>query len=252
VDCPPARGSRLQNDTICVEVRDRGLAWRDDTGARRGEELVVWSVLDATNYKYIIEWTFRDDGALLGRVGATGRNLTGHHDVSHAVTWRLDIDLDGPGGDSVKLGKHREPDGSRTARDTESTVTREKGLVWGARNFTTLNVYAAALSNAQGKPSSYRVVASPPATPRLVEPYTQYDFWVTRMPGDKAAELWAPNLPSYIAPAQPVTETDVVVWYTTAFHHIERDEDDLGATQVKWIAFTLQPHDLFAAAPLYP
>jgi hypothetical protein len=42
VECPSSRGTRLLGNTVCSEVRDRGLAFKTDFSARRGEEVVLW------------------------------------------------------------------------------------------------------------------------------------------------------------------------------------------------------------------
>ena len=94
---------------MCKEVHDRGLAWTNYNQVRRGEEVVVWGGIGAGNYNYIIEWTFRDDGVVLGRVGATATNyppkpLETH---MHGIFWRLDIDLNGLTGDSVGVFNHK-------------------------------------------------------------------------------------------------------------------------------------------------
>lgn len=253
VECPPALGARLMSDTVCMEIRDRGLAWKDDTGARRGQELVLWSVIDATNYKYVVEWTFRDDGVIVGRVGATGRNNPLAHDVAHMhnVMWRLDLDLDGPDGDSVYFSRHRWKKDSGSASEREILVARERGIPWLAPRFTTLSIYDATLRNAQGKPSAYRLIPWRLGTARHTEAFTRSDFWVTRSQG-KGTEMLAREIPSYVVPAEPVVGTDVVVWYSGPVLHIERDEDDLGPTQAMWVGFMLQPHDLFDRSPLYP
>ena len=39
--------------------------------ARRGEKMLLWSILDAGNYRYLIEYTFSDDGVITSRIGAT-------------------------------------------------------------------------------------------------------------------------------------------------------------------------------------
>jgi len=253
VECPPALGVRLMSDTVCMEIRDRGLAWKDDTGARRGQELVLWSIINATNYKYVVEWTFRDDGMIVGRVGATGRNNSHAHDVSHthSVMWRLDLDLNGGDGDSVYFSRHLERKGSETANEREILVARERGIPWSAPSFTTLSIYDATLRNSQGKRSAYRLIPWRLGSARHVETFTHNDFWVTRSQG-KGAEMLARELPSYVTTAEEVVDTDVVAWYTGSLLHIERDEDDLGPTQLMWVGFTLQPHDFFDRSPLYP
>src|SRR5262245_51761926 len=57
-DCPSP--NVILDGQICREIRDYGVAWRDDKKVRRGRELVYWAVLDAANYNYIMEWSFRD------------------------------------------------------------------------------------------------------------------------------------------------------------------------------------------------
>ena len=93
---------------ICKERRDY-LAWMtaprqvdfndNSTRVRYGQEVVYFSVLKASNYDYIMEWTFRDDGAILVRAGSTGPKFDAGEATTlghmHNFTWRLDIDLNG-------------------------------------------------------------------------------------------------------------------------------------------------------------
>jgi hypothetical protein len=252
-ECPPARGVLLAGGTVCREVRDRGLSFKTDTGSRRGQQLVLWGVIDSANYKYLVEWTFRDDAVVEARVGATGTNLEGHHDVPHmhSVTWRLDIDLNGPGGDSVRESRHLESSTAQTATDSEVAITTEGSRTWSPAQFTTWNIYDATLVNGQGKRSSFRLTPVRTGTARHDMPYTQKDFWVTRM-NSKSAEIAARDLPDYVSDRQSVSGQDIVVWYTAALHHEERDEDDNGATQLLPVGYFLKPHDFFSSSPLFP
>src|SRR3989442_10216103 len=91
-DCPAAVGGAVLAGRVCKEVHDRGLLWKDDAQVRLGHEVVLWSAIDAANYNYIVEWTFRDDGVILGRLGATAVNLpaiplTAH---MHNAVWRVE------------------------------------------------------------------------------------------------------------------------------------------------------------------
>ena len=60
-DCPALQGGTLLGDLppegpqVCKQVRDRGLAWKEDRKLRRGEELILWGALDVGNYNYIID-----------------------------------------------------------------------------------------------------------------------------------------------------------------------------------------------------
>jgi primary-amine oxidase len=259
-DCPMAGGLRA-NQLVCREFRDRGLAWKTDTGARRGRELVIWGVLRAANYKDVLEWTFRDDGTVLGRVGPTGHNLAHRHDVthSHTVYWRLDVDLAGAAGDSARVQTHverfREPGlAGRVATDRATPVRQERGIPWNDTQFTMLKLQDATLRNrnAVPKPGGYLLIGQRAGTARHQEPFTHHDFWVTRAPASKSGggELLVRDLPAYVADQQDVDGEDLVVWYSTTLHHVERDEDDDGPTQIVWVGFLMLPFDLFDRSPL--
>src|SRR3982751_5853498 len=110
-DCPAPGGTLLGAPTVvCKEVRDRGLGWKSNSGTYRGKELVLWSALAAANYIYVIRWTFRDDGVVLGEAGATGTNLPGIPTQTHMhnAMFRLDIDFDGAAHDRVDAVTHVE------------------------------------------------------------------------------------------------------------------------------------------------
>jgi primary-amine oxidase len=223
---------------------------------RRGEELVLWGVLHAGNYDYIIEWTFQDDGTFSGRMGSTGptRRKTPTQGHMHNFTWRLDIDLNGADGDTVHWTRHRESvqtetDPGTTATDSEALVSTETSLLWNPTEFTTVAVTDATLQNANGRPTAYELIPFRWGTARHREAFTKADFWITRY---KPTELLAAKLPSYMN-SEAVGRQDVVLWYTGSAHHEEgmRDEDS-NTVPVKWVGFTLKPKNLFAGTPLYP
>lgn len=252
-DCPPPDGTIL-GQTVCKEVRSRGLAWKDDVFVRRGEELVLWGVIDAANYNYVIEWTFRDDGVVLGRLGATGPNMLSNPFEAHmhGVIWRLDIDLDGHSGDSAYLVRHEEAGAQAT--DTPELISTESGQKWNPLEFTTLSIRDKKLKNAQGHPSGYRLMPWRWGTPRHIEDFTQSDYWVTRY---HYQELSGSSLPWYINKPENVAGTDIVAWYYGAVHHLPRDEDGRtinglwsGKALLMWTGFMLMPSNLFDETPL--
>ena len=252
-DCPRAsRGTLLGNDqTVCQEIRDRGIAWKNDDLVKRGEALVLWSVIDADNYNYIIEWTFQDDGTILGRVGSTGPKLGGTDDDRghmHTFTWRLDMDIAGADQDSVRVVKHLEIPPALNARDQLSLVKLESGITWNPLEFTTLDIRDKSYTNRNGKNVSYQLKPEKSGTQRHREAYTKNDFWVTAYNPD---EISPRNLP-YYRNRQEVANADVVVWYTAAVHHETgiRDEDR-DAVPVKWSGFELAPQNMFERTPFY-
>lgn len=256
--CPASTGGTLlDNNYVCNEVHDRGLAWTNYGSVRRGEEVVLWGGFGAGNYNYIIEWSFRDDGIMMGRVGATATNyppqpLEAH---MHGIYWRLDIDLNGPSGDTVQVVSHAEA--GLTASDPAAMVLNETSRQWNPLAFTSLRIHDSTLKNGQMHASGYDLIPLRTGTPRHQEDFTKSDFWITIY---HSTEMHVPSLPTYIAPAEPVSNNDVVVWYYSAAHHMPRDEDGRYVSnsfqptvaQVMWTGFMLKPHDLFDSTPLYP
>jgi Cu2+-containing amine oxidase len=265
---PPPR-QIIGGGLICKEVRDY-LAWMDAFHAnpplvRYGQEVVYFSVLDAANYQYIMEWTFRDDGAILVRAGSTGPKHGGANDTSghmHSFTWRLDIDLNGADTNTAYLTSHSEdltapdPPGS-TATDNKSRISIEGSRVWNPQNFNTLEIFdcfpetlgCSTLTNANGNPTSYELVPMRTGTARESEPYTKKDFWVTVY---NPAQILAKNLPDYID-GQSTVNKDLVIWYTGSAHH-ENDprDEDRQTVPVIWTGFELVPKNLFDGTPFYP
>jgi len=258
-DCPAAVGGTVFGGNVCKQVHDRGLAWKSDNDVRRGEELILWSALAAAWYNYVIEWTFRDDGVVIGRVGATSSNSPSDpwETHMHNPIWRLDVDLNGWPNDSVALGTHIESLPGPSATDVEPVFTVEAGLPWDPHAFNSLNVSDKFLKNGKGDQTEYQLIPLPTGgLSRHLEAFTQQDFWVTHY---NWTEMSARDLLSYITPPEPVADTDVVLWYKGSIHHHPRDEDGEivngywhGVALVMWTGFMVKPHDLFDRTPFYP
>ena len=253
-DCPSPHVI-LGGGRICREIVDYGVAWKDDALVRRGRETLYWAVLDAANYNYIMEWAFRDDGTIVARAGSTGPKLGGPDDTTghfHSFTWRLDIDLDGPGGDSAFLTKHVENLGvvPSTGSDSSQLVQREGGREWSAARFSSIEIGDSALVNDNGSPTTYELVPVRSGTARLSEAFTRNEFWVTRFAGANA-QLLAVNLPAYVS-GQSTIDQNNVIWYTGSAHHESnmRDEDRQ-TVPVLWVEFRLIPHNLFEGTPFF-
>ena len=260
---PPPR-QIIGGGYICKEVRDY-LAYMDaftdpTTRVRYGQEVVYFSVLDAANYQYIEEWTFRDDGAILVRAGSTGPKLGGSPmGHMHDFTWRLDIDLNGADDNSAYLTRHVEknltppfppPAAGSTAEDNRDPIEIEGSRVWNPQNFNTLVIEDRTLLNGNGRHTSYELVPMRSGTARHSEPFTRKDFWVTRY---KPEELLANDLPTYIRDGQPTVDKDLVIWYTGSEHHETNSRDeDFNTVPVLWTGFDLIPQNLFNKTPFYP
>ena len=251
--------------TVVHEVRDRGVMWVDtNTGVRRGQKLVLWAVLDAANYRYVIEYSFQDDGVISFRVGSTGRNYStrdfeGH---MHNGLWRVDVNLDGPKNNSVYVMEHDE-----SAKDPgKATTTKRpfnKGVEgfedWNAAKFTMLNITNDKKKNIRKMPISYDVIPMRMGNARHFgagEECTQHDFWVTV---NRKGEMAYPKVHEYVKKAEKIMNADIVLWHSSACHHEPRSEDGevrdgtlVGSTPVAWSGFDLRPRNLFDRTPHYP
>ena len=258
---------------ICKEVRNY-LAWitaplqvpnDNSTRIRYGQEVVYFSVLRAGNYDYIMEWTFRDDGAILVRAGSTGPKIDAGSATTeghmHDFTWRLDIDLNGADNNSAYLTSHEEDltappcswnaIGCSTATDNMDLISVEGSRFWRPQNFNTLQIRDRTLENGNGHRTSYELVPMRSGTARHTEAFTRKDFWVSRY--NPAQSFLAGNLPEYVRDSQPTVDQDLVIWYTGSEHHEKnsRDEDDI-TVPVLWTGFELIPNNLFDHTPFYP
>jgi len=245
IDCPGPPGVILgANNEVCKQVRDRGLAWKHDGQKRRGEELVLWSVMAAANYNYVVEWTFRDDGVVLGRLGATGQ-IAGSNTHVHGPIWRLDLDLNGACCDAISTVTHSEV--GATGVDTHTDVQIEGGRVWSATGFRKFAIRDQSLVNASNKTSHWQLMPVVTGIPLHQELFTKYTGWVTRY---RWNEMAGSQVHIY-ANGESVLYRDVVLWYYGGLHHMVRDED-AGMTHLMWTGFMLMPFNLFGSTPLYP
>jgi primary-amine oxidase len=262
-DCPPEAGGAVVSPRVCREIRDRGLMWKDFSGVRRGEEVVLWGSINAANYRYIQEYAFRDDGTVVARSGATAQNLPGAEFVPHTHTtiWRIDIDFGSVGArNSATRLRHAEdvsnPAGA--AVDSALPIPTARGFTWSPRLHDGVAVSNQAVRNARNRLSEYRLIplVTGGGAARHREEFTRNEFWVTPyVPGQFAAR----NLPSYIAGNPPVANRDLVLWYKGTIHHHPRDEDGaydrnrvwVGTAHVMWTGFMLHPHGVFDCSPFY-
>jgi primary-amine oxidase len=255
VELGPAEcsGTLLASGRVCRELLDRELAWREPGAppGRRGEKLVLWSILNASNYDYVMYYAFFDDGTIEARAGATGRKIGGPDDTdghTHAFAWRIDLDVAGPGGDSVSLENVRYT--GLTVRERPQRISSEGGYAWDAQAFTHVEVEDATSTNGRGRQRGYVLAPSRSGLPKFREPWARHPIWVTRSQG-AGEELRAVDLPSY-ANKESVAGQDVVLWYIDAHHHEEnmRDEDR-DTVPILWVSFRLDPQNYWDGTPLF-
>lgn len=272
---------------VVAECRDRGPAWlckgADGNFGRRGQELAVWGVLDPGNYDFITEYGFRDDGTITMRVGATGWNNDTRPTEAHMhdVLWRIDMDLNGAGGDSAYQVEHIEPNSGRGLQAIDRLFPIcdlprggpfdlcgvEGAFTWNPSLFTSLLVEDAAV-NSLGEHLGYKLEPLRSGNARHhgnrsghKENWTHFDFWVTQWHKSEAT-AWAEhpwkNPDDYLFPyvnRESVENQDLVLWYLASAHHDPTDEDrdsqgNWAVTLTHWFGLELHPHNFFDRNPL--
>ena len=266
---------------VAAELRSRGLSWLctwnlSQSVSRRGMEMAIWSIWDTGNYDYIIEYTFRDDGQISFRAGATGwnNNVIGE-DVAHThdILWRIHMGL-GTGLNTPYLWTHNET--SLFANDAETLFNFgfEEAADLDPLLYATVVIEDSQTLNGRQHPIGYELQPLRIGTGRHYangEEWSLHDVWITRhSAGEDAITFgnWVP--PSVylngngsnnfgIYNHESIQNQDLVLWYGTSAHHEPHDEDQAtgdatdghrGITLIHWSGFDLVPHNLFDTNPL--
>ncbi len=87
--------------------------------------------------------------------------------------------------------------------------------------------------------------------------FSDHQLWVTPCdPKERyAAGIYVSGskgtdgLPVWVKQNRSIMNTDIVAWYTMAFHHVPRPED-WPQMPTMWHDFTLRPFDFYSADPL--
>ena len=189
----------------------------------------------------------------------------------HFFNVRLDFDLDGVANTVYEIDVVSDepgPDNPRgnafyakaTPLTTEQTARRKLNLAT-ARTWKIVNPH---VENALGEPVGYKLLpgdnclpyGSPDASWQRRAGFVQDHLWVTPFREDE--RYAAGNYPNqhqggdglvkWTQQDRPVTDTDVVVWYTMGHTHIPRPED-YPVMPTAYIGFLLKPNGFFNQNP---
>jgi hypothetical protein len=265
---------------VIAELRDTGPAYKHGNITRRGEELTLFANFQASNYTYMIEYGFRDDGGIVFRHSPTGYNFFSHLDASHmhGSYWRIGMKL-GPDGNNDTNQVHvvglplNPKDQGGGGKLNLREITRESFVDWNPKEFTRIRVSNPNYSivpEAKDRPAlpiSYDLVTYPQGIARHArfddEKFTLHDFWITR---HDCPEKMYVYLSDYFAPkgqSNPnllnLEKQNVVLWHSSSGLHTPRAEDGIltgnsrnnGQATIYWTTFELRPRNLFLRTPLY-
>jgi hypothetical protein len=284
------------NETVHKEVHDDGVRWMSaETNeryeiadrVRRGEKLILWSTYFGANYRYIIEYDFRDDGMITCRLGFTGRNLIPRQaDMNdthlHVGCWRMEFDLGDP---TSKLGGPRDNDIVLVRRIFDEATERfhtvvkpfaknslgqacEGSVHWRANEFTTVRVQSRVRKNTHGRPVAFDVIPHRFGASEQLQSTGGYfgadsmdwvnnDFWVTRTESGFTNYI---DVAQYASQKRPLDGYPTTIWHSAPALHVTRGEDYgdengtnnfTGVALTGWAEFHIKPRDLFDSSPLY-
>ncbi len=205
---PGFRWGHSRPNTICDTGSDKGnfngVALFD-----AGHELVLMTEMAAGWYRYIMEWHFGTDGTLkpVFKFGATANSCVCnvHH---HHCYWRLDFDLKTANNNLVE--EFSLPN-TWTPLNFEIKRNRIANRKWRVRNTSSGEIC--------------EIIPGP--DDGTADAYGRGDLWVVKY---RPAELddgynnttgpgTAADINKFIAPAEPVANQDLVVWYGAHFRH---------------------------------
>ena len=256
VDCP--NGTLLAGGRVCREIEDRGLTEKYCVGpctSRRGQSMRLWSSSQMGAYNYITSWEFNDDGSILPAIGLTGALQFGDTAHVHNVYWRLDMDIDDPGGDSVEEFWRISPSWSGGLKGVLgwNPILGETWRPNRLEEFRKWRVVDRNRTNANGEFPSYELiphVGDGNLRTTAEEGFSRGEFWVTEhKPGERFVSTDDADLLSSYISGDSVENTDVVLWYVVHEHHEVRDED-APFMPMEWVHFQLRPRNFFDATPM--
>ncbi len=292
---------KFLDDYTVREDRDAGLLWLYNdanwhmekqypgerlgrTFAYRRQEMVLWGVYQASNYFYIFQYAFHNDGTIVCRLGSTGKNLYGHSAKRggghmHNALWRVQLDLGGTGPDAVpkRLAKenlvdwikHEETSDGRGEGETKKyPIKQEQGYEWKAEEFTAFRFTNPEVKNSLDRPVSYDFVPLRYGSARHFSPPWVLKGKGLKFPNDEFArkDFWITNndpqytdyreLPGYVQDEKTLGGNPVL-WHISSNLHVPRDEDfvgpkerrDPGCATVMFSGFELRPRSVFRDTP---
>ena len=301
---PNDRGEpEVGRSRICLFERSADAPlWRHAeavNGAYAGQpatELVLRTIPSVGNYDYIIDWVLTQAGAVRIDVGATGiddvkgvaartmADLSAARDTAygalvapnlvavnhdHFLSFRLDVDIDGPENTLVRQRLVQQPLDGNTGRSlwrlAEENVVEEGPVDAGGHGGEEVwRIINPNLTNRLGQHPGYELrpghsatsLLAPDDFPQRRAVFSAAPLWITAY---DSTELYAagayPNqskgdggLPAYAARHRPVVNTDIVLWYTMGFHHVPRPED-WPVLPTMWHSLALVPYGFFDHNP---
>ncbi|MGH9827047.1 MAG: primary-amine oxidase, partial [Blastocatellia bacterium] len=288
---------------VALYERDGGILWKHvdylstHNESRRARELVLMWVANVGNYEYAFNWVFHQDGTLEMEVdltgimqakgvdpkavhGSHGHDMYGHKvgdgveavHHQHFFNFRLDLDVDGSGDNSVvELNTRTLPRGPsnpyHNAFTTTSTLfhheleAQRDVSIPASRKWVVISNSA---RNGLGEPTGYMLVpgenavpyALPEASVRKRAGFVSHHLWVTKYaPGEMNAAGFYVNqskggdgLTKWTRANRSIDDQDVVLWYTMGITHIPRPEEWPVMTVHK-AGFKLIPRGFFDRNP---
>jgi Cu2+-containing amine oxidase len=283
------------NETVHKEVHDDGVRWMSaETNdryqiadrVRRGEKMILWATYFGANYRYILEYNFRDDGMITCRLGFTGRNLLPRQadllDTHlHVGCWRMEMDLGdpmtsagGPKDNDVLLVRRVFNEGTEKFEQVVKPFAKnsagqacEGSARWKATEFTSLRVQSRVRKNVHGRPIAFDILPHRWGSTEQLQStgyfgaptmdWINNDFWVTRTESGFTDYV---DVAQYAAGKRPLEGYPTTIWHSSPALHVVRTEDygdDDGINNYNglaltgWAEFHIKPRDLFDGTPLY-
>jgi primary-amine oxidase len=293
---------------VAIYERDGGVMWRHfdvdtrdnstHTESRRARELVISIFATVGNYDYGFNWVFHQDGQLEIEILLTGilvpqavkpegtsgpgngnhphgtliaENVVAVHH-QHFFNFRLDLDVDGPEGNSVlemnveplPEGEDNPHSGGFVMRETplrnEKDGKREMNLLT-QRKWRVVNP---SVKNSLGQNVGYVLIpgknsisyAAPNSSVRKRAGFLDAPLWVTPYdPSETNAagryvnqSQGGDGLPKWTAANHPIENKDIVLWYTVGVTHVPRPEE-WPVMPVEYATFSLVPFGFFSQNP---
>ena len=290
-----------KNRVVALFERDGGVLWKhvdwvtNKNESRRARELVLSSFANVGNYEYGFNWVFHQDGTLEMEIDLTGvmsvkgvvketnhahQSATGHLVAlgieaihhQHFFNFRLDMDVDGSGHNSVveqntqaAIASPKNP--QNNVFTMQETIFKREIAAQRQLNFASSRrwkIINDATRNSLGQPTGYVLVTGENSVPfsglnsfvRKRAGFMNNHLWVTQFAPDEmnAAGFYinqskgGEGLPKWTKGNRAIENQDIVLWYSMGITHLPRPED-WPVMPVHKAGFKLMPNGFFTSNP---
>lgn len=248
---------------ICKDIIKRGYIYKYYTSQKQGYALQLHTLSNVNGLTFVQRWQFYDSGDIAITLGLSGElqeyssSTSGWkvNDSEYATgftllpIWRMDFDIGADSSNDKVVEIESRPSADRFRKIRVNTeITNEAARPLNAENKRFWQIVDSSETNGVNHFVSYQLEPLDFSDHgRSNISWLQNDFFVTRFNQceqhaiDNPSNNCGSGLDEFIN-GQTVSNSDLVIWYKTMYHHVPRSEDNR-AIPMRWTGYLISPRD---------